>query len=303
MLGFVNVFKPAGMTSHDVVKRLRKLSGIKQVGHAGTLDPKATGVLPIALGKACRLLRFLASDKIYLAEVLLGRRSTTDDMEGEVLDEMPVGEDVPASIESVVAQFVGVQNQVPPAYSAIHHDGKRLYELARTGNLPTDIKARRVEIDVIDILAVELPVLRLRIHCSGGTYIRSIARDLGEKLGCGACLKSLVREQSGPFTLSKTQPLEALVDLADAGRLAEVVIPAQQVLPLCQVEVDQGAARLLAMGQYLPLTSLSGISESDFNSDKLCLAMLEDSIVAVCSVTKDNRLRPEVVLTHAKSLA
>ncbi|PWU02674.1 MAG: tRNA pseudouridine(55) synthase TruB [Candidatus Melainabacteria bacterium] len=302
MLGFVNVSKPAGMTSHDVVKRLRKLSGIKQVGHAGTLDPAATGVLPIALGKACRLLRFLTSDKIYLAEILLGKRTTTDDTEGEVLDERPIGEHVPASIKAAVTELIGVQDQVPPAYSAIHHDGKRLYELARAGNVPTDVKARRIKVDSIDILAVDLPVIRLRVHCSGGTYIRSIARDLGEKLSCGACLKGLVREQSGPFALAQAQSLEALNDLADADRLAEVVIPPQKVLSLPQVSVDRETAGLLAMGQYLPLMSLPRISERDFNSDKLCLAMLDDSIVAVCSATQDNRLRPEVVLTHAKSL-
>lgn len=300
MLGFLNVLKPAGMTSHDVVARLRKLTGIKQIGHAGTLDPAATGVLPLALGSACRLLRFLGTDKTYVAEFLLGTRTTTDDLEGAVLAQIPVEALVIEQVESALADLVGIQKQIPPAYSAVHHDGKRLYELARMGKLPADVKPRSITVDAIEILEVNIPVLRLRVRCSGGTYIRAIARDLGDKLGVGACLKSLLREKSGPFLLSVARSLEELASLAESGRLLEALIPPEQVLDIDIVNVDRDAARMVASGQNLPLASISLVSKND---DKLCLVMFEHSLIALCAVTQDNKLQPEVVVRNAKSLA
>ena len=303
MFGFLNVSKPIGITSHDVVAKVRKLAGLKQVGHAGTLDPSATGVLPIALGRACRLLRFLATDKIYLAEILLGTRTTTDDLEGPVLTQVPIDKGIAGSLDGVLALLVGTQDQIPPVYSAVHHDGKRLYELARTGQAPENVKSRQVTVDSIDILDVNLPVVRLRIKCSGGTYIRAIARDLGEKLGCGACLKTLIREQSGPFSLAEAHSLEELAEMAASERLLAAVVPPQKMLALAVVNIDRDAARLISMGQFLPIASQTSASKSDFNDGKLCLVMCEDSLVAVCSVTPDNELHPEVVVANARSLA
>jgi tRNA pseudouridine55 synthase len=303
MFGFLNVSKPVGITSHDVVAKVRKLVGLKQVGHAGTLDPKAQGVLPIALGCACRLMRFLATDKVYLGEILLGTRTTTDDLEGAIVAQVAVDANVANLLEAAVADLVGTYDQTPPAYSAVHHDGKRLYELARTGRVPETIRSRQVTVDAIDILDVNLPVVRVRIKCSGGTYIRAIARDLGEKLGCGACLKTLIREQSGPFLIADAHSLESLAELAAGDRFTEAVIPPQKVLALELVSVNKDAARLLSMGQYLPIASLSSADKSEFNDGKLCLAMFEQSLVAVCSVTQDNELHPEVVVANARTLA
>jgi len=206
-------------------------------------------------------------------------------------------------LEAAVADLVGTYDQTPPAYSAVHHDGKRLYELARTGRVPETIRSRQVTVDAIDILDVNLPVVRVRIKCSGGTYIRAIARDLGEKLGCGACLKTLIREQSGPFLIADAHSLESLAELAAGDRFTEAVIPPQKVLALELVSVNKDAARLLSMGQYLPIASLSSADKSEFNDGKLCLAMFEQSLVAVCSVTQDNELHPEVVVANARTLA
>jgi tRNA pseudouridine55 synthase len=302
LFGFLNIYKPSKLTSHDVVTRLRKMTGVKQIGHAGTLDPMAVGVLPMAIGSATRLLRFLETDKIYIAEVLLGTATTTDDLDGQVLSEKTVDSAVASILPSVVAGFVGEQKQKPPAYSAIHHGGKRLYELAREGNIPDDVPLRDVWVEGIDIVSVELPVVKLRIKCSGGTYIRAIARDLGEKLGFGACLKSLIREKSGPFLLSQAHTLEALDELAQGNRLADAIVPPQAVLKMDIVKVDREKAKILATGQHLPVSSVASMTDDEAVDGKLCLVMCENSLIALCQVTKDNRLHPEVVVGHAKSL-
>ena len=214
--GFLNVNKPSGLTAHDVVNRLRKLAGIKQIGHAGTLDPMASGVLPVAIGRACRLLRFLPDDKVYLASILFGRKTDTDDIEGKIIAtscHLPASPD----ISTALADFVGDIEQVPPLYSAIHVEGKRLYELARQGKTPAFLPVRKVHIYSIEEIdyrrdTVSVPeaascpssctdtpgtLLELRIHCASGTYIRSIARDLGDRLGSAACLAALKRESHG----------------------------------------------------------------------------------------------------------
>jgi tRNA pseudouridine55 synthase len=295
---FLNVKKPQGMTSHDVVARLRKLTGLKQIGHAGTLDRMATGVLPIAVGPACRLLRFLTNDKVYLAEILLGTRTDTDDIEGTVLtesDSLPCSEEL---IRNILAGFVGEQKQMPPLYSAVHHGGKRLYQLARAGKVPVDIQPRKITIDNMQVLEITLPVIKLRINCSGGTYIRAIARDFGDRIGLGACLKSLVREKSGPFTLDKAWSLEDVADLAKDHKLKQACIDPAEVLSLSVVNLDQEKANRIMMGQFVFLEP----SNESLVDQKHCLVKWEKSLIALCTITSDNELRPEVVIANAKSL-
>ncbi|MBI2810525.1 MAG: tRNA pseudouridine(55) synthase TruB [Candidatus Melainabacteria bacterium] len=159
-IGFINVHKPTGITSHDVINKVRRLIGVKQVGHGGTLDPLAEGVLPVAVGAACRLLRFLPQDKTYVAEILLGQQTTTDDIEGDTIKSAEVHAISREDIENALAQFSGEIDQVPPNYSAIHIDGKRAYELARAGNTAVEIKPRRVTIFKLEILQIESPVFR-----------------------------------------------------------------------------------------------------------------------------------------------
>ena len=208
--GFLNLNKPLGFTSHDCVAKVRRILNLKRVGHAGTLDPPATGVLPIALGRATRLLQYLPQDKAYHATIRLGLTTATDDLEGEVLVEEPASWLTLEAVKSKLPLFQGTIQQVPPNYSAIQVQGKRLYDLARSGE-SIDVPARSVDIYQLEILgwrSGEFPELDLAIACGSGTYIRSIARDLGAILDVGGTLAKLIRTDSSGFNLSHSLTIE-----------------------------------------------------------------------------------------------
>jgi tRNA pseudouridine55 synthase len=210
--GFINLNKPAGLTSHDCVARVRRILKTKKVGHGGTLDPAATGVLPIAIGKATRLLSYLPEGKSYRALIKFGIQTSTDDLEGEVLHAIAVPELTLEKIRSILPQFIGKIQQIPPMYSAIQIDGQRLYKLARAGET-IEIPPREVEIKAIEIInwqPGDFPELELDINCGGGTYIRSIARDLGLALSSHGTLSQLVRTSSCGFNLDDSIILEDL---------------------------------------------------------------------------------------------
>lgn len=221
--GILNLRKPAGLSSRKVVDRVQRLVRPAKAGHAGTLDPLASGVLVVCVGPATRLIPIVQEGiKEYRALFLLGRTSDTDDLEGEVR-ETPGGDSpVPGErIAELLPRFVGDIEQVPPRFSAVHVKGKRAYELARKGTV-VEIEPRTVHVERIDLVRYEYPELELDIACGGGTYIRSIGRDLGEALGCGALMANLVRTRVGPFTLESAWPLEIL----DADSLPRAIIPA-----------------------------------------------------------------------------
>ncbi len=212
MDGFLNLHKPLTFTSHDCVARLRRLLNTKKIGHAGTLDPMADGVLPIAIGRATRLLQFLPQSKAYRAIVRFGLTTTTDDLEGEVLTQTACPDITLEQINALLPQFIGTINQIPPAFSAIQVDGKRLYDLARSG-VAVDVPMRTVQVSEIKVLAWrtgEFPEIELDITCGGGTYIRAIARDLGAVLGTGATLAGLTRTHSSGFDLANSLTFEAI---------------------------------------------------------------------------------------------
>jgi tRNA pseudouridine55 synthase len=217
MHGFLNIDKPAGMTSHDVVAHIRRAARQKRVGHAGTLDPAATGVLVVALGNATRLIEYVqdATSKRYLATVYLGATTTTDDADGEVLATAAVQLLDRAMLEQALEPFRGQIMQVPPMYSALHHQGRRLHELAREG-IVVERAARSVMIERLELIDWSAPLLTLDIMCSKGTYIRSLARDLGESLGCGAHLQALRRTAVGTFLIEHATPLGDLIDALGA---------------------------------------------------------------------------------------
>lgn len=192
--GWLNINKEPDITSHDLVSKVRKKLKTKKVGHAGTLDPMATGVMVIAVGQATRLIQFLKETKAYKAEIKLGLVTDSLDITGKVLEEKEVIISENQLIE-VVNKFKGKINQVPPMVSAVHHNGVRLYELARQG-IEVERKSREVEIYSIKILNINFPYFEIEIHCQSGTYIRTIADDIGKILGCGACLTTLKRIQS-----------------------------------------------------------------------------------------------------------
>lgn len=231
--GIINVYKEAGFTSHDVVAKLRGIFVQRKIGHTGTLDPAATGVLPVCLGNGTKLVDMITDrSKVYEARVLLGVTTDTEDTTGtetgkrELAGEFFAGdsEGVADNIKRVLEGFTGGYDQIPPMYSAIKKDGKRLYELAREGK-EIDRAARHVEIYSIELISVELPYFTMRVHCGKGTYIRSLCRDIGAQIGCGACMDRLCRTQVGRFTLSEALTLEELQKLKDEDRLSEEVIP------------------------------------------------------------------------------
>lgn len=210
--GFLNLNKPPGYTSHDCVARVRRLLRTKRVGHGGTLDPAAVGVLPIALGKATRLLQFLPQKKGYQATIRFGVRTETDDLEGEAIERQPVPDLRLESIQLVLGQFQGKIQQVPPIYSAIQVGGKRLYKIARQGDT-VQVPPRTVEVydlQILDWRPGDFPELDVAISCGPGTYIRAIARDLGDRINTGATLAHLTRTQSSGFQLDQSLTLEEL---------------------------------------------------------------------------------------------
>lgn len=213
MSGVIIVHKPSGMSSHDVVDALRRITGIRRIGHAGTLDPLAEGVLILLIGREATKMQsqYLGAEKEYVATVFLGATSPTDDAEGQITETAPLKNPKPNTeqIQKVLAGFVGEILQTPPVYSAIHIKGRRAYKAAREGN-PIIPEPRRVVIKDIELLAYQWPLLKIRVVCSKGTYIRSLAKDIGEKLSCGAYLKHLLRTRSGGFSIDHAVPLSTL---------------------------------------------------------------------------------------------
>lgn len=213
MFGFLNIYKPSGMTSHDVVAKLRRITKIKQIGHTGTLDPFAEGVLPICIGKATRLIEYLSDDKEYIATVQFGAETTTYDLEGEQVSVSDI-KICQSDIEKFLKDFEGEIFQTPPIYSAIKVKGKKLYEYARKGEEvkiePRKVFIKKIELKIFDEKSQQAEIL---IKCSKGTYIRSIAYDLGQKLGCGGYLIKLVRTQAGDFRIEDSILLEDGIDV------------------------------------------------------------------------------------------
>ena len=208
--GVLNVSKPAGLTSHDVVAKVRRLLRVRKVGHAGTLDPEATGVLPVLLGKGTRLSAFLLHwDKEYEAVLRLGQETTTQDATGTIVRDCPIRELRPETIHAAVAQFQGEQQQVPPMYSAVKMGGQPLYKAARAGKT-LDRRARPITIYHVDVKAMALPYVTLRVHCSKGTYVRTLCADIGQVLGVGGHLSQLVRIRVGPLHLDRSWPLSEI---------------------------------------------------------------------------------------------
>jgi tRNA pseudouridine55 synthase len=230
MDGILNINKATGMTSHDVVAKIRKLLKQKRVGHAGTLDPAASGVLPICIGHGTRVAEYLSeSGKAYRAEIRFGIVTDTYDVEGSILRTSDTSELSLTHIEELLPQFMGAQMQMPPLYSAIKLQGQPAYKRMRAGEEIT-LEARPIEIYALHIVAWQAPLLTLDIECSKGTYIRSLAYDLGEQLGCGAHLAGLIRTRSGPFTLEKSSSLEQLADIIEQGTLPTHIFPADYAI-------------------------------------------------------------------------
>jgi tRNA pseudouridine55 synthase len=248
--GVIVVDKPREWTSHDVVNKMRRFAGTRKVGHLGTLDPGATGVLPLVIGRATRLAQFYTrNDKIYEGVIHFGYSTDTYDGDGQrVSEEVPVTLDR-AALESVLDRFRGEISQTPPAVSAKKIAGVPAYALARK-HQPVELQPVQVQIYSLELLSLDQNEAAVRVHCSAGTYLRSIAHDVGQILGCGAFLKSLRRTVSGDFKIESARTLEQLGGLAAAGSLTEALIPAAQLLPEFPVEtVDSITASQIRNGR------------------------------------------------------
>jgi tRNA pseudouridine55 synthase len=229
MTGLLILNKPESWTSHDVVAKVRGILREKQIGHLGTLDPLATGVLPLAVGSATRLIEFASFNKEYQATCLLGKRTDSGDITGALLEERPdngLGEE---KVREETLRLKALTEQVPPMVSAVKQDGRKLYELARQG-IQVERKPRPIQIEEVEVTGIELPKVLFRVVCSPGTYVRSLCETLGEVLGTGGCLEALERTRVGPFSLSQSVTLEKLEALAKGNKVSEAMVPASALV-------------------------------------------------------------------------
>lgn len=279
MFGFLNIYKPKGKTSHDVVSILRRVTKVKQIGHTGTLDPFAEGVLPICIGKATRLIEYLNDEKAYVGTIKFGQATTTYDLEGEVTNSSELKPTID-NIEQELCFFKGEIEQLPPVYSAIKVNGKKLYEYARKGE-EVEIKPRKVCINELKILNynIEEQTLELYIDCSKGTYIRSIANDLGEKLGCFGHLIKLVRVKAGDFFVQDSVKLEDLQTKEDV--LNNLIYPLDK-LNYQKYELDNLEREKISNGMQI-------VAKNDLQNGMTILTN-QNKIVAVAEADA-NRLK------------
>ncbi len=242
--GIINIYKERGFTSHDVVAKLRGILKQKKIGHTGTLDPEAEGVLPVCLGKGTKLCDLLTDrDKIYETVLLLGQSTDTQDTTGAVMERSEVSV-LEEQVKEAIMSFVGEYAQVPPMYSALKVNGQKLCDLARAGK-EVERKPRQVRIHQIEILDMDLPRVRMSVSCSKGTYIRTLCHDIGEKLGCHGCMERLLRTRSGMFCLERSVTLSEVEKLRDEGRLDEIIQSVDEVFKgLASVTLKEESQKL-----------------------------------------------------------
>ena len=254
--GIINVYKEKGFTSHDVVAKLRGILKQKKIGHTGTLDPDATGVLPVCLGNATKLCDMLTDkSKEYVATMRLGFCTDTQDISGEVLQtkEVLLTEE---EVEKAILSFVGPYNQVPPMYSALKVNGKKLYELAREG-IEIERKARNVEIFEIEIMNISLPDITMRVHCSKGTYIRTLCHDIGMKLGCFGTMLTLERTKVAAFLLENAYKLSEIEEIVKEDKIGTVLTRTEDMFEIMSVRVAQPYEKLLFNGNPIYLNQIA----------------------------------------------
>jgi tRNA pseudouridine55 synthase len=290
--GLLNVNKPAGCTSFSIVAGIRRLSGERRVGHAGTLDPAASGVLPVCLGQATRVAEYLLQyPKEYVAGIEMGISTDTYDGEGRVTGRGPLHNISLASVEHALRAFEGAIDQVPPAFSAVKIGGRKAYDLARAGQ-QVILQPRRVHIHNIKVISFDLPYLKLIISCSKGTYIRSLANDLGQSLGCHAYLKDLVRTSYGPFKIEDSVTPDQLQKTASEGHLNQMLYPLDCAFPVSErVYLDESQAVSVEKGLDVPL----GI-QSQSSKGYCCAYTTDGRLLAVMKFVTENGLwHPEKV--------
>jgi tRNA pseudouridine55 synthase len=291
--GVLVVDKPAGWTSHDVVGKLRRIAGTKKVGHLGTLDPMATGVLPLVVGRATRLAQFyVRSDKVYEGTVRFGWATDTYDREGVPVGAVREVEINPRQLERLLDRFRGEFLQTPPPVSAKRVGGRRAYELARR-KIAVELAPAQVDVYDLQALSIEGARVRLRTHCSGGTYMRSIAHDLGMAMGCGAHLDELRRLASGEFEIAQSHSTAELIELAAQGRLMDALVPIARLLPdFPAVFVDDPTAAQIRNGRDFHASPFRAQAAAKF----VKAVTGQGDVVAIGEAVLPNVYHPAVVL-------
>lgn len=284
MFGFLNINKPSGMTSHGVVSALRKITGIKRIGHAGTLDPLASGVLPVAIGKATLLIDYLPSDKRYIAGLEFGKKSDTYDIEGHV-EIVNTPNVLLSDIKQILPIFTGEIKQIPPAYSAVHYNGKRLYELARSGKIPDDIPSRLITVYKNTIVSFDEQnqKLELDIACSKGTYIRTIVNDIGNALHRGAVMYSLKRIEAAGMELKSALELNNILNKED---IEKNLINPVCLLPFPNFEISEKEKEIILHGNKI---------KNHFDVKNELLLLYKENPIALASAD-DNFIQPKKLL-------
>lgn len=281
MNGIINVYKERGFTSHDVVAKLRGILHMKKIGHTGTLDPDATGVLPVCIGKATKVCGLLTDkDKTYRAVVKLGVTTNTEDMTGEILSHHPVSV-TKEQIEMAVSKFVGEIEQIPPMYSAIKINGKKLYELARQGK-EVERKPRKVTIHEMKVLSMDFSEdeFTMEVSCSKGTYIRTLCKDIGELLGCGAAMKTLVRTRVSEFYLEQAITLGQIEQAVKEGKIQEYLVPIDAMFSdLKDCVVSDEALRLLLNGNCIAKKDTS--YQTPIDKEQVRMYSMENEFYAI----------------------
>jgi len=295
--GFFVVDKPAGITSHDVVSRMRRILGTSKVGHTGTLDPFATGVLPIAVNEGTKAIPFLDEKvKCYEAVMRLGIVTDTLDLTGKVLEEKECSAVDREQLTAVIKQFTGVSSQTPPMYSAIKHGGQPLYKMARMGQ-EVIREPRRIEINAMEIFYFAPPLVSFRVVCSRGTYIRSLAYDIGNVLGCGAALKELRRTASGQFDISRAVSLDALQEYVERGCTAEFCIsPYVALAHLEDVPLTEAGRAKVAHGKSPDWRETACNEAVPIVSASLVRLSWKNKLVAVAEIKPENNAGSRIVL-------
>ena len=286
VFGFLNINKPKGMTSHDVIYFVRKILGIKQVGHSGTLDPMAEGVLVIGVGKATRLFEFLKEEKEYIATIKFGYESDTLDVEGECTkkeDYFPQA----IQLRAILKEFLGETKQIPPKYSAIKMNGKKLYEMARKGQEIGELKPRLIKIENLELLDIDGCEAKIRVECSKGTYVRSLIRDIAQKLGTTAVMSALIRTKSGEFFIEDSVELNENTEICD---LENSLINPLEVLQYKKIEVNE--KDLVKIKNGSPVES----DNDNLKQGETVILTYENQIVSIANVIGTKFIQKKVLL-------
>lgn len=297
--GILNINKPKNLTSHDVINATRRILKIKKIGHTGTLDPLATGVLPLCVHKSTKIIQYLPTDKQYIAEITLGISTSSYDSQGEILSSQKVSFDK-QEILSVLESYKGEIKQQVPMYSATHYKGKKLYEYAHKGINIDDLPVKIVSIYDIQLTDVSLenedyPVITIKVDCGQGTYIRSLANELGKTLGCGAHLSNLVRTKACGLNIESSITLEELENKFKNNEIDPLLINPSSVIDLSSFTVGYGQIERLAKGQYFRI-----IEDLFKDKEKILLINKQKEIVAIGEYDKHSQLiKPiSVLLEH-----